>query len=142
MDMKHIYLTLALAFGALGLSAQSLDYLTFRTAGGIEQSLPIDGVKMVIADGRLQVSSPQANLEFALSELNCFFFAAEPTAIRTVSDGQPGVSIVGGTLRTDAPAGSRISVFTPDGRRVPTTGLSAGTYIVKINDRTFKTLAR
>lgn len=142
MDMKHIYLTFALAFGALGLSAQSLDYLTFRTAGGTEQSLPIDGVKMVIADGRLQVSSPQANLEFALSELNCFFFAAEPTAIRTVSDGQPSVSIVGGTLRTDAPAGSRISVFTSDGRRVPTTGLSAGTYIVKINDRTFKTLAR
>ena len=44
--------------------------------------------------------------------------------------------------RTDAPAGSRISVYTPDGRRVPTTGLSAGTYIVKINDQTFKILAR
>lgn len=140
--MKHIYLTIALALGALGMSAQSLDYLTFRTAAGTEQSLPIDGLKMVIADGRLQISSPQAHLDFALAELNCFFFSAEPTAIRTVSDGQPGVSIVGGTLRTDAPAGSRISVYTPDGRRVPPTGLSAGTYIVKINDQTFKILAR
>ena len=140
--MKHIYLTIALALGALGMSAQSLDYLTFRTVAGTEQSLPIDGLKMVIADGRLQISSPQTHLDFALSELNCFFFSAEPTAIRTVSDGQPGVSIVGGTLRTDAPAGSRISVYTPDGRRVANGTLTHGTYLVRIDGITYKILAQ
>ena len=32
--------------------------------------------------------------------------------------------------------------FTLDGREVPTTGLGAGIYVIKMNNRTFKTLAR
>ena len=140
--MKHVLLTLLCAFGTLAASAQNFDYLTFRTNAGTEYSVPVDGLKIVINGDKLQVSSTAENLNFAIDELGCFFFATEPTAIQTAATDDVQVSIVNGQLQTNAPAGTPIRVYTMDGREVPTTGLGAGIYVIKVNNRTFKTLAR
>lgn len=140
--MKHVLLTLLCAFGTLAASAQNFDYLTFRTNAGTEYSVPVDGLKIVINGDQLQVSSTAENLNFAIDELGCFFFATEPTAIQTSTADDVQVSIVNGKLQTNAPAGTPVRVYTMDGREVPTTGLGAGIYVIKVNNRTFKTLAR
>lgn len=140
--MKHVLLTLLCAFGTLAASAQNFDYLTFRTNAGTEYSVPVNGLKIVINGDQLQVSSTAENLNFAIDELGCFFFATEPTAIQTATADDVQVSIVNGKLQTNAPAGTPVRVYTMDGREVPTTGLGAGIYVIKVNNRTFKTLAR
>ena len=140
--MKHVLLTLLCAFGTLAASAQNFDYLTFRTNAGTEYSVPVDGLKIVINGDQLQVRSTAENLNFAFDELGCFFFATEPTAIQSAAADDVQVSIVNGKLQTNAPAGTPVRVYTMDGREVPTTGLGAGIYVIKVNNRTFKTLAR
>ena len=140
--MKHVLLTLLCAFGTLAASAQNFDYLTFRTNAGTEYSVPVDGLKIVINGDKLQVSSTAQDMAFAIDELGSFFFATEPTAIQTATADDVQVSIVNGQLQTNAPVGTPIRVFTLDGREVPTTGLGAGIYVIKMNNRTFKTLAR
>lgn len=141
--MKHLLLSLicSLAMGATS-HAQSLDYLTFRTTNGNEQSLPIDGLKMTFSNGQLLVHTPAEQAVFALDDLSCFFFTAEASAVHPVEDGAIRVSIVNGRLQTNAPAGSRIAIYATDGRQVAGTGLHPGTYIVKVNNQTFKTLAK
>ena len=140
--MKHVLLTLLCAFGTLAASAQNFDYLTFRTNAGMEYSVPVDGLKIVINGDQLQVSSTAENLNFAIDELGCFFFATEPTAIQTATADDVQVSIVNGKLQTNAPAGTPVRVYTMDGREMPTSGLGAGIYVIQVNNRTFKTLAR
>ena len=140
--MKNILLTLLCALGTLAASAQNFDYLTFRTNAGTEYSVPVDGLKITISGDKLRVSSTAQDLAFAIDELGCFFFAAEPTAIQSATADDVQVSIVNGNLQTNAPAGTTIRVYTLDGRAVPTTGLDAGIYVIKVNNRTFKTLAR
>ena len=140
--MKNILLTILCALGTLAASAQNFDYLTFRTNAGTEYSVPVDGLKITISGDKLQVSSTTKNLDFAINDLGCFFFAAEPTAIQQATANDVQVSIVNGNLQTNAPAGTTIRVYTLDGRAVPTTGLGAGIYVIKVNNRTFKTLAR
>ena len=140
--MKNILLTILCAFGTLAASAQNFDYLTFRTNAGTEYSLPVDGLKIVINGDQLQVSSTAENLNFAFDELGSFFFTTEPTAIQSAAADDVQVSIVNGQLQTNAPAGTPVRVFTLDGREMPTTGLGAGIYVIQVNNRTFKTLAR
>ena len=140
--MKNILLTILCAFGTLAASAQNFDYLTFRTNAGTEYSLPVDGLKIVFNGDKLQVSSTAENLNFAFDELGSFFFTTEPTAIQTAAADDVQVSIVNGQLQTSAPAGTPVRVFTLDGREMPTTGLGAGIYVIQVNNRTFKTLAR
>ena len=140
--MKNILLTILCAFGTLATSAQNFDYLTFRTNAGTEYSVPVDGLKIVINGDQLQVSSTAEDLAFAFDELGSFFFTTEPTAIQTAAADDVQVSIVNGQLQTNAPAGTPVRVFTLDGREMPTTGLGAGIYVIQVNNRTFKTLAR
>ena len=140
--MKNILLTILCAFGTLAASAQNFDYLTFRTNAGTEYSVPVDGLKIVINGDQLQVSSKAEDLAFAFDELGSFFFTTEPTAIQSATADDVQVSIVNGQLQTNAPAGTPVRVFTLDGREMPTTGLGAGIYVIQVNNRTFKTLAR
>lgn len=141
--MKHLLLTLAFGLTmGIATQAQSLDYLTFRTANGSEQSLPIDGLKMTFSDGKLLVHTPSEEVSFALTDLNSFYFTAEPSAVHAVEGGVIRVSIVSGQLQTNAPEGSHITVYSLDGRKVSGMGLLPGTYIVRVNNQTFKTLAK
>ena len=70
------------------------------------------------------------------------FFSLTPTGISSVGNDDVKVGIVDGQLRVDAPAGSRIAVYAADGRLVEGRTLTRGLYIVKVNDKTYKLLAR
>ena len=143
MLMKKILLTLVMGIGLLTASAQSLDYLTFRTANGAEKSLPIEGMKITIENGTLKVSTPTGVTNFSIADLSCFFFAAQPTGITTAEGNDNwNAQIIGGQLETNAPEGSTIRIYGIDGKPVPRHNLPAGVYIIQINDKTFKTIAR
>lgn len=143
--MKHILLTcLGLLFG-LGLQAQSYDYLTLRTLNGDETSLGIDNLRITFADGKLNADNGRESASVPLADMSCMFFSLQPTGIGSqagLTDASLQVRIVGGRLITNAPAGSSIRVYGVDGRQVSTARLAAGTYIVNINGRTFKLLAK
>lgn len=144
MRMKKKYLAaLLLLVTATGAGAQRLDYLTFRDASGNERSLPAEGLKITFAAGRLTAAGATGEVAFELSQLREMFFSATPaTGIAAIPADDVHVSIEGGRLRVDAPAGSRVSVYAADGREVPADGLSRGLYFVKVNDKTYKTFAR
>lgn len=142
--MKRLTLLTALAFAAtLGAAAQSRDYLTFRKADGTEQSLPAVGLKLTFADGQVKAVNGQQSATFALADLRTMFFAQTATGITAA--GQTATAapvIVGGRLVTNAPAGSRVSVFTADGRRADADNLPRGLYIVRIDGQTHKVMSR
>ena len=55
--MKHILLTCLGLLFALGIQAQSYDYLTLRTLNGDEASLGIDNLRITFADGKLNADN-------------------------------------------------------------------------------------
>lgn len=141
--MKKPYLALSLFIASTaGVAAQSSDYLTFRDAKGSERSLSVDGLKITFEGGTLNATCATGEATFELSQLREMFFTATATGIAAATRDNTKVSIVGGRLRVDAPAGSRIAVFTADGRQVDGRELPRGLYIVKVNDKTHKVIAR
>ena len=143
--MKKFYLLFLLMGFSLCGFAQSYDYLTLRTADGTEKSLGIDGLRITFADGKLNADNGRESASVPLADMSCMFFSLQTTGIgsqASLSDASLQVRIVGGRLITNAPAGSSIRVYGVDGRQVSTARLAAGTYIVNINGRTFKLLAR
>lgn len=140
--MKRILLLIIATASLFVAKAQSFDYLTVRTMEGSEQSFALDQLKLTFADGKVVATSHGESTTFDFANLDFMFFTAEPTAIENMSDGGCTVSIVGGNLQTNAPAGSTIHVFTPDGKRVGQSSLNRGVYLVQINGRTYKTIAR
>lgn len=140
--MKRSLLLIFALVCTFAVKAQSLDYLTVRTMEGTEQSFSLDQLKLTFADGKVVATSKGETTTFDFANLDFMFFTTEPTAIEKVSDGGCTVSIVGGNLQTNAPAGSTIHVFTPDGKRVGQSSLNRGVYLVQINGRTYKTIAR
>lgn len=143
--MKKFYLFFLFLGFSLCSFAQSYDFLTLRTADGTEQSLAIDGLRITFSDGKLLASNGKEEAQVALSDMACMFFSTTRTAIESLpaadADGLR-VQIRGGRLLTNAPAGSEIQVYTFDGRRAPQQGLGNGAYLVRVNGRTFKVLAR
>lgn len=140
---RHFFLLLLSLFAAGSACAQQQDFLTFRTASGAEKSLPAVGLKITFEGGRLIAVNGAEQATFALTELKSMFFASTPTGIAA-----PGasagwsVSIAGGRLQTDAPAGTPVRVFSADGREVQPAGLGKGLYIVRIGDKTYKVMAQ
>lgn len=141
--MKKIYLALSLLLAStLVTQARDFDYLTFLDVSGSERSVPVEGLKITFADGKLHASAASENVAFELSQLREMFFSLTPTGISSVGNDEVKVGIVDGQLRVDAPAGSRIAVYAADGRLVEGRTLTRGLYIVKVNDKTYKLLAR
>lgn len=140
--MKRLLLLLTLVAGLLTSSAQTLDYLTIRTMDGNEQSLSLDQLKLTFADGKMVATAQGETTTFDFANLDFMFFTAQATAIESAANAAISVSIVDGNLRTNAPSGSVIHVFTPDGKSVGQNGLSRGVYLIQINGRTYKTFSR
>lgn len=152
--MKSILFGLALACCATAASAQGTDYLTFRTADGAERSLLADGLKITFSDGKLTARNAAESIELPLNDLGLMFFSSTPTGIATAEADKAAAAISNGSLCVEAPAGSRVSLYTPDGRLVGSYvkgnsgaealcgNLPAGVYIVNINGKTCKLLAR
>ncbi|MDO4929960.1 MAG: hypothetical protein Q4E59_02380 [Bacteroidales bacterium] len=142
--MKRITLLLLFALTAvLGTTAQSLSYLTFRTADGTEQSLTAVGLKLTFSDGQLVATGNDGTTTFSLTDLSSMFFSETVTGISNVSGASATkVRIVNGALKVTAPAGSTISVRTTDGRQVNKDQyLPKGMYIVRVNNQSFKVLS-
>jgi len=153
--MKRIYLALMLVLTAcVGVSAQSLDYLTVRTADGGERSLAVDDLKLTFEDGQLVAHTPETVVTWSLTDLSLMYFAAQPTAIATLAQEQPAPVYRNGVLTVSAPAGTSVRLYAADGRLVATYVKSAdgsesftpalphGVYIVNAHGGTAKFLAR
>lgn len=152
--MKTFILSLLFAGCAAVGAAQNADYLTFRTADGTEQSLAIDGLKITFAEGKLVATNAVETVSYDLATLSSMFFAAQPTALETLAAGQQGAQVRGGLLYVNAPAGTQVQLYAIDGRLLAAdvkhssaeeqvgARLSAGTYIVKVGNQSYKLLAR
>ncbi|MBR2863869.1 MAG: hypothetical protein IKB97_10040 [Bacteroidaceae bacterium] len=135
-------------------SAQSFDYITFRTADGTEKSMAIDGLKLTFAEGKMTASNTVETLSYDLATLGCMYFAAEPTAVTALPVNETAVQVKNGGLYVAAPAGTQVLLYAIDGRilgaftkqnsDVELLGnrLTPGTYIVKVGGCSYKLLAR
>jgi hypothetical protein len=152
--MKSFIFSLLFVGCAAAGVAQNVDYLTFRTADGTEQSLAIDGLKITFAEGKLVATNAVETVSYDLATLSSMFFAAQPTALETLAAGQQGARVRGGLLYVNAPAATQVQLYAIDGRLLAAdvkqtsveeqigARLSAGTYIVKVGNQSYKLLAR
>lgn len=152
--MKSFIFSLLFVGCAAAGVAQNVDYLTFRTADGTEQSLAIDGLKITFAEGKLVATNTVETVSYDLATLSYMFFAAQPTALETLAAGQQGAQVRGGLLYVNAPAATQVQLYAIDGRLLAAdvkqtsaeeqigARLSAGTYIVKVGNQSYKLLAR
>lgn len=140
---------------ATTLSAQRLDYLTFRLLNGSEYSLNIaSGATLTFASNNLVAHANGEERQFALADLSTFFFSASPTGINDVTAAAITAKYHEGALHVAAPAGSSVNVYSLDGRNVATLqksshgnerftlSLNSGVYVVRVNQQTFKILAQ
>lgn len=138
---KFSLLLLFTLAGCAAMSAQRFDYLTLRTTEGSEHSFPVDGLKFTIRDGNLVTTQAGSPLTIPLAALSGMRFTALPTGIASTGTA-PKAYIRGGRLCVDAPAGTRISVSTIDGRSADPRSLAPGIYLVTINGKTQKLISR
>lgn len=143
--MKKFFLSLLLGGVALTAAADN-DYMVFQKTNGEESSLNVDHLKITFADGAMNATDGKNSFSVALSDMNKMFFSANPTMgieqATTATSDEVSATIENGQLHVTAPAGSRVSVYSLDGRQVGTRYLAEGTYLVRINNTTLKVLAR
>lgn len=152
--MRILSLIVAL-FMATTISAQRLDYLTFRLLNGNEYSLNIaSGATITFTNTSIVAQAAEPGLEFKLANLDALFFTAEPTGINGVETPAVTARYSSGALHVVAPAGSTVGVYTLDGRTVATLlkstngneryslPLTKGIYVVRVGQQTIKLLAQ
>ena len=140
---------------ATSVSAQRLDYLTFRLLNGNEQSLNISsGAVLTFANDKLITTCDGQTITIATSDLGAIFFSAELTGINTLTTAAVHAQFLDGTLQVIAPAGTPVGVYNLDGRNVATLKKSTngnerftlplykGIYVVRVGEQTFKLLAQ
>lgn len=142
--MKNIILSLLLGGVSLTAAADN-DYMMFQKTNGEEFSLSVDHLKITFANGAMNATDGTNSVSVALTEMKKMYFSATPTTgivqAATATDAV-SATIENGQLHVTAPAGSRVSVYSLDGRQVGTQHLTKGTYLVRINQTTLKVLAR
>ena len=126
-------------------AAADNDYMMFQKTNGEEFSLSVDHLKITFANGAMNATDGTNSVSVALTEMKKMYFSATPTTgivqAATATDAV-SATIENGQLHVTAPAGSRVSVYSLDGRQVGTQHLTKGTYLVRINQTTLKVLAR
>ena len=140
--MKKILLGVLCLFMATAVQAQRLDYIVMQKADGQKVSLPAVGLKITFDNQTMHAVSGDQTVDFQLAGMSKMFFSATPTAIDNVVGQAEKVSIINGRLQVTAPAGAEVAVYTPDGRQVDGTYLPHGVYLVKVNGRTYKLMAK
>ena len=130
---KTLLLLASLAFAAVA-SADAVKYLTFRTANGTEQSLPVaGGVDITFNDGEIVATAPGTVFRASLTDIRDMWFSYEASSIEAV-------------LTDCASSGNRVEIFTSDGRSVAdfvwgdstAPVLPSGFYLVRTGGRTQK----
>ena len=142
--MKQLLSALLLCAAALPASAQSYDYLTFKKTTGEETSLSIDKLKITFANDNLVATNGTETFTAPVADMSKMYCSTTATAISTIAANANGLcaAIVNGQLKVNAPAGSRVSVYSIDGRQVGTTHLAKGSYLVRVNNQTLKVVAQ
>ena len=140
--MKKILCCIFCMAMAINASAQTLDYLTFRTVDGVERSLPVDGLKMTFTNNQLHAVAQGQVADFNLMDLSIMFFAPTATAIESVRGEHQKVAIVDGKLWVKAPEGAEIRVYSYDGRQINREAPLHGIYLVKVNGQTYKVMGK
>lgn len=113
--MKKFFTLLATLTLTLAAQAEDVKYLTFKTADGIERSLPLaDGLTIRFADGRLVATAGDETFTADIADMLSMWFDVEPTAIENV-------------INDDLAEGSTVRVYGMDGRLVKSYVHSAGT---------------
>lgn len=139
--MKTLFLSLGLALSTLTATAQTstFSYLTLQRTNGTEQSLMLDNLRITFSGNNLVATNGTETASIPLAEMQKMFFAAKPTAISEAAASEAiSATISGGRLTVNAPKGTSVSVFSIDGRRMGTEGLTEGVYLVKVGGRTIK----
>lgn len=154
--MRTVFLYVALLV-ATTVSAQRLDYLTFRLLNGSEYSVNIaSGATITFTDTSIDITTEasEPSLSFALANLSTLFFSATPTGITNVAKAEVNASFNNGALQVVAPAGSKVGVYSLDGRTIAvlkksTDGnerfslpLNKGIYVIRVDQQSFKILAQ
>lgn len=142
--MKSLLLTLALALGATTVSAQNFDSLKLQQKDGTEKTISLEGLKITFNNGNLVAANAKQTETVSLDKMAKMYFFDTTTGIddATVAAGEVSVSIVNGKLNVEAPKGSSVRVYNVEGRQMQQDNLQKGVYIVRVNDQTFKVLAR
>ena len=140
--MKRLLFSLLCAVMALTASAQSLDYIVLQKADGQRVEMPAAGLKITFANQTLHAVSGEQVMDFQLADLTKMFFSNTPTGVDNLMAQQEQVRIVNGRLQVNAPVGTKVSVYTLDGRQVAGTCRPHGVYLVKVNGRTYKLMAK
>ena len=106
--------------------------------------MSIDRLKITFANDNLMATNGTETFTAPVADMSKMFFSTTPTAVNTVAASDNGLhaSIVNGQLKINAPAGSRVSVYSIDGREVGTAQLTKGTYLVRVNNQTLKVIAQ
>lgn len=154
--MRTVFLYVALLV-ATTVSAQRLDYLTFRLLNGNEHSVNIaSGATITFTNTSIDITTEasEPSLSFALANLSTLFFAATPTGINDVAKVEVSASFNNGALQVSAPAGSNVGVYSLDGRTIATfkkstngnerfsLPLNKGIYVIRVDQESFKILAQ
>jgi hypothetical protein len=154
--MRTVFLYVALLV-ATTVSAQRLDYLTLRLLNGNEHSVNIaSGATITFTDTSIDITTEtsEPSLSFALANLSTLFFSATPTGITNVAKAEVNASFNNGALQVVAPAGSKVGVYSLDGRTIAvlkksTDGnerfslpLNKGIYVIRVDQQSFKILAQ
>lgn len=143
--MKKLFLSILWGGVALTAAADN-DYMVFQKTSGEEFSLNVDHLKITFANGTMNATDGTKSFSVALTEMNKMFFSATPTTgiaqATMAATEEVSATIENGQLHVTAPMGSRVSVYSLDGRQVGTNHLAKGTYLVRINNTTLKVLAR
>ncbi len=141
--MKHIFSLLLAGMSALSASAQSYDYFTFKTTDGSETSVGAENLKITFQNNKLVATNGSESYEAALTDMTSMFFSLTPTSIHETAQGsEVSASIENGSLRVNAPAGTKVAVYGVDGRQYGTNGLQKGTYLVRIGNQTLKVVGK
>lgn len=106
--------------------------------------MSIDKLKITFANDNLVATNGTETFTAPVADMSKMFFSVTPTAVNTIAANANGLhaSIVNGHLKVNAPAGSRVSVYSIDGRQVGTAHLTKGTYLVRVNNQTLKVIAQ
>lgn len=142
--MKYLLLVLMLTLGVATASAQNYDYLILQQADGKVQGIATDGLKLTFENGNLVADNGKDSKSVPLGNMKRLYFTSDITAVGSVTadEGRIDVSVTDGKLHVNAPEGSKVNVYSLDGRQVPAEKLPKGVYVVRVNDKAFKVLAR
>lgn len=142
--MKRIYLSLMLLLGVTTASAQNYDYLILQENSGNATGLKIDGLKLTFDKGNLVAQNAEGTKTIALADMQKMYFSSNPTSVGSVtnSDVKDLVTVENGTLKVNAPADAKVTVYSVDGRQVKPGKLTTGTYVVRVNNKSVKVLVK